>query len=75
LNAKNEQIRVLQAELAAERQHSREQAGKVATLADAAQRLHDGTIQQQLTDGSKGEIEPELMPRRFLRRLFKRDLK
>ena len=34
-----EQIAALQAELSKERQHSREQAGRIAVLADQAQRL------------------------------------
>lgn len=39
LQAKNEQIATLQSELSKERQHSREQAEKIAVLADQAQRL------------------------------------
>lgn len=39
LQAKNEQIAALQSELSKERQHSREQAEKIAVLADQAQRL------------------------------------
>ena len=39
LQAKNEQIAALQAELSKERQHSREQAERIAVLADQAQRL------------------------------------
>lgn len=39
LQAKNEQIAALQSELSIERQHSREQAEKIAVLADQAQRL------------------------------------
>lgn len=39
LQAKNEQIVALQAELSKERQHSREQAERIAVLADQAQRL------------------------------------
>lgn len=39
LQAKNEQIAILQSELSKERQHSREQAEKIAVLADQAQRL------------------------------------
>lgn len=48
LDAKNQQIAELQDELAKERQHSREQAEKLAQLADQAQRLHAGSMQQQL---------------------------
>ena len=39
LQAKNERIAALQAELSKERQHSREQAERIAVLADQAQRL------------------------------------
>ena len=39
LQAKNEQIAALQAKLSKERQHSREQAERIAVLADQAQRL------------------------------------
>jgi len=62
LRAKNEQITSLQNELATERQHSREQADKLAALAETAQRLHAGTIQNQLTDGSTAHPEDEAVP-------------
>lgn len=39
LQAKNEQIAALQAELSKERQHSREQAERIVMLADQAQQL------------------------------------
>jgi len=58
LEAKNKQITAmqqeiagLQSELALERQHNREQSNKLAGFAEVAQRLHAGTIQQQLTEG------------------------
>ena len=40
LQAKNEQIAALQAELSKERQHSREQAERIVMLADQAQQFH-----------------------------------
>lgn len=63
LEAKNQQIARLMGELEAERQHSRELADKLAQLADQAQRLHAGTIQQMLPEGGSEEqldtSEPE----------------
>ena len=59
LQAKNEQIAALQAELSKERQHSQKQAEKIAVLADQAQKL------QQLMDGGGGAAdlaEPEPIP-------------
>lgn len=64
LDAKNQQIARLQDELAEERQHSRELADKLAQLADQAQRLHAGTIQQRLPEGGSEErldTEPEMV--------------
>lgn len=55
LDAKNKQIEDLQHELAEERKHSRETAEKLAQLADQAQRLHAGTMQQQLPEGNQEE--------------------
>lgn len=46
LEVKDRQIGHLQSELAEERKHSREQADKLAVLADTAQKLHAGTIKQ-----------------------------
>jgi len=59
LDAKNELIDTLQAELALERQHSREQSDKLSVLAERSQQLHAGTIQQQLTDGNSKPDEPK----------------
>jgi len=56
LEAKNAQIMALQAELAEERKHSREQADKLTVLADQAQQLHAGTIidtQKLIESGEK----------------------
>lgn len=48
------QIEQLQAELAAEREHSREQADKIAQLADQAQRLHLQTLPAKKARGFLG---------------------
>lgn len=56
LEAKNRQIEQLQDELAEERKHSREQAEKLAQLADQAQKLHAGSMQRQLSEGVPEEI-------------------
>lgn len=48
IKAKNQQIADLTAELAREREHSRETSDKLAKLTENAQTLHLGTIQQQL---------------------------
>lgn len=53
LDAKNKQIQNLQAELAEERKHSREQAEQLATLAAKAQELHAGTIIAQLPSAER----------------------
>lgn len=59
LDAKNRQIEQLQEELAKERQHSREQADKLALLADQAQQLHAGDIKRlQPTASSEASDEP-----------------
>lgn len=59
LDAKNRQIEQLQAELAKEREHSREQADKLAQLADQAQQLHAGDIRRSLPAASaEGDSEP-----------------
>lgn len=65
LNAKNEQILNLQAELAAERQHSREQADKIAVFADQAQKLQLAQMKPQIT-----ENEEEPKKKGFFKRLF-----
>lgn len=67
LEAKNRQIEHLQAELAEERKHSREQADQLAILAARAQDLHAGTIKTQLPAGDSEEelavaIDAELKP-------------
>jgi len=62
LEAKNKLIDSLQAELAAERQHSR-------VMAERSQQLHAGTIQHHLTDG--GEVaELVTQPAGFFQRIF-----
>lgn len=68
LQAKNEQIAALQAELSKERQHSREQAEKIAVLADQAQKLQLAQMSPQLMDGGgavadPAEPEPILSPK------------
>lgn len=62
LEAKNKLIEQLQQDLAEERKHSREQANKLALLADQAQRLHAGTIQTQLPSGEELPTEVEGEP-------------
>lgn len=49
---KNEQIAALQIELSKERQHSWEQAEKIAMLADQAQHLQLAQMQQQIEGGT-----------------------
>lgn len=64
LQAKNEQIAALQAELSKERQHSREQAEKIAVLADQAQKLQLAQMSSQLIEGggAADPAEPEPTP-------------
>ncbi len=65
LEAKNEQILALQAELAEERKHSREQADKIAVFADQAQKLQLAQMKPQITEDSEedGKMEQEeVMP-------------
>ncbi len=52
LEEKNEQILALQAELAEERRHSREQANKIAVFTDQAQKLPLAQMQTQITEDS-----------------------
>lgn len=59
LQAKNEQIVALQAELSKERQHSREQAERIAVLADQAQRLQLAQMQPQQIEDCVAPAEPE----------------
>ena len=59
LQAKNEQIAALQAELSKERQHSREQAERIAVLADQAQRLQLAQMQPQQIESGADPEEPE----------------
>lgn len=59
LQAKNEQIVALQAELFKERQHSREQAERIAVLADQAQRLQLAQRQPQQIEDCVAPAEPE----------------
>ncbi|MDR3765853.1 MAG: hypothetical protein Q3Y08_02305 [Butyricicoccus sp.] len=70
LQAKNEQIAALQAELSKERQHSREQAEKIAILADQAQKLQLAQMSPQIMDGDGSaadlaEPEPISPPEQF----------
>lgn len=79
LEAKNEQILVLQAELAEERRHSREQADKIAVFADQAQKLQLAQMQPQITEEEEQEQEgSEVMPEKkgvfeTIRRWLKKD--
>ena len=89
LQAKNEQIAAqqaeianLQGELSAERQHSREQAERIAVLADQAQRLQLAQMSPQMIDGTKdpegqdhhGEEDPAsaAVKKSWWKSLFKR---
>lgn len=65
LDAKNEQILNLQVELISERQHSREQADKLAVFADQAQKLQLAQMKPQIT-----EEEEKPVKKGFLKRLF-----
>ena len=76
LEAKNEQILALQAELAVERKHSREQADKIAVFADQAQKLQLAQMQPQITDEEE-LAEEAIMPEKkgffeMVARLFKK---
>lgn len=79
LEVKNKQIEHLQSELAEERKHSREQADKLAVLADTAQKLHAGTI-KQLEGGelaANGRAVPEetdeaVFKQGFIKRFFRK---
>ena len=62
LEAKNKLIEQLQTDLAEERKHSREQADKLAQLADQAQKLHAGTIKTQLPPGEEQPAEVDAEP-------------
>lgn len=74
LQAKNEQIAALQAELSKERQHSREQAERIAVLADQAQRLQLAQMQPQQIEDCVAPAAPERQqpepPRSWWSRLF-----
>ena len=74
LQAKNEQIAALQAELSAERQHSREQAEKIAVLADQAQQLQLAQMAplqlNQSGDSCDSRAPEEREKRSFWRRIF-----
>lgn len=69
LQAKNEQIAALQAKLSKERQHSREQAERIAVLADQAQRLQLAQMQPQQIEDCVAPAEPE-PPRSWWSRLW-----
>ena len=49
------EIASLQGELSVERQHSREQAERIAVLADQAQRLQFAQMSPQMIDGTKAQ--------------------
>lgn len=66
LEAKNEQILNLQVELITERQHSREQADKLAVFADQAQKLQLAQMKPQIT-----EEEEKPVKKGFFKRLFR----
>ena len=68
LNIKNEQIRELNARLA------ESNAALVAAQqsAQAAQMLHAGTMQKQLTDGGADQTEPDVPAKKFFARIFGR---
>lgn len=59
LEIKDRQIEEMQKQLAEERRHSREQAEKLAVLADQAQRLQLAQMHPELTAGDGAEPEPE----------------
>ena len=65
LEAKNEQILNLQVELITERQHSREQADKLAVFADQAQKLQLAQMKPQITE------EEKPVKKGFFKRLFR----
>ena len=74
LDAKNEQLREKDEQLKAkDRQLEKLTAALEHTTESlhAAQALHAGTIQQQLTDGGGDQPEPDL-PRNIIARLFKK---
>lgn len=77
LQAKNEQIAALQAELSKERQHGREQAERIVVLADQAQRLQLAQMQPQQIEGGAdlAELKPQQpepeQPRSWWSRFFK----
>lgn len=80
LETKNKQIENLQSELAEERKHSREQADKLAVLADTAQKLHAGTIKrlesgELLPDERTAKIEADEKNKKsgFISRFFKKE--
>jgi len=68
LDIKNEQIKELNARLA------ESNAALIAAqqTAHAAQALHAGTMQKQLTDGGADQAEPDTPPKRFFARIFGR---
>lgn len=78
LMAKNEQIAALQAELAEERKHSREQADRIAVFADQAQKLQLAQMKPQITEDDVAISGPEIMPDKrgisdWVRRLFQKN--
>lgn len=62
LETKNEQIAVLQAELAEERKHAREQADRIAVFADQAQKLQLAQMNPRIMEDEENLEEPEIMP-------------
>lgn len=74
LEEKDKQIEQMQQQLAEERRHSREQAEKLAVLADQAQRLQLAQMHQELTTGDEVKSEPEPIQANIslFQRLFRR---
>lgn len=62
LETKNEQIAALQAELAEERKHAREQADRMAVFADQAQKLQLAQMNPRVMEDEENLEEPEIMP-------------
>lgn len=71
LKSKDEQINMLQSELALERQHSREQSEKIAILADQAQKLQLAQMTPELKDGN---VVSENLEKKsgFISKIFRR---
>ena len=77
LSAKDEQITDFTAELAKEREHSREQSDKIAVLVNQSQKLQLAQMKPYLTDGIADPQETEAPPEkpRLFQRLFEKSNK